>query len=113
MAIFHSVTSKYVLSSKIHSKNNISNLDSCISLSVLDGYLVDNTVYCINGLYISKNKVLNNLKVLLDNNFDKKYKNEELVLYSMIYNYPLLVNRKIIEDLKAIINKKTKLLILR
>jgi len=94
-------------------ENNISNVDRFINLSALDEYLVNNSVYCINGLYISKNKVLNNLNVLLDNKFDKKYTNKELVLYSMIYNYPLLVNRKIIEDLKAILNKKTKLLILK
>lgn len=79
-------------------------------LDIIKGYLKDETTYEFNGIIISKNKVIRNLNILLSSNYDKKYDINELIMYSIIYGYPTLLIKDNINDLKKILNIKTKTL---
>ena len=79
-------------------------------LKSLNKYLINEYSYNIGGLIISKNKVINNMNLLLSNEMEKKYNYDELVYYSIIYGYPMIISKDIIKELRKIFNIKTKTL---
>lgn len=87
----------------------VGSYDLC-DLDCLKNNIKDEYRYEINGIIISKNKIIKNLNNLLSNSYDKKYDINELIMYSMLYGYPMLLTRENINDLRKIFNIKTKTL---
>ena len=77
--------------------------NSDIDLSILDRYKVNDYYYLLGNMYISVNKGKNNLS-----KFEKI--NNELLFYSIIYNYPNIITLEDVIILKEILNIKTKTL---
>ena len=50
------------------------------------------------------------MNLLLSNEMEKKYNYDELVYYSIIYGYPMIISKDIIKELRKIFNIKTKTL---
>ena len=69
-------------------------------LSSIEEYKKDDMSYIINNMIISKNKILKNLNALYLNKFNEKYSYKELLIYSIIYKYPLLIDKNILNNIK-------------
>ena len=70
------------------------------NLENLKIYKYNDFSYKIDNIIISKYKILNNLNILYENKFNEKYTFEELLLYSMFYNYPILIENNILNNIK-------------
>lgn len=79
------------------------------NLSCIEEYLIDEYTYKFKNILISKNKVIRNLSVLFSNNLDNMYSMNDLLLYSIIYNYPNIISKSDFEYLKEILDNKKKL----
>ena len=91
--------------------NNINKNNKLFNLNVISKYLVDEYTYKFNNILISKNKIIKNLNILYENNYNELYSDKDLLLYSIIYNFPNILTKEDIEYVKNIINDKKKLLL--
>ena len=80
--------------------SNNKTINTIFDLSCLEKYKKDDLSYVINNIIISKNKILKNLNILYLNKFNEKYSFEELLIYSIIYKYPLLIDKNILNNIK-------------
>lgn len=78
-----------------------------VDLSLLEDYLKNDYYYKIGNLIISKNKIVRLMNILLYY-FKDSFSYKDLLLYAMIYNQPKIIEREDIEQLKKVLNSKTK-----
>ena len=88
---------------------DITNFDM-LELSLINEYLVNYYFYDINGFIVSSKKVNRCMKILLNSKYKDLYSYNELLLYSIIYNYPKLITRNNLNMLKDLLKIKTKTL---
>lgn len=81
-----------------------------IDLELIEKYRIDDYCYNINGMIISINKIIKCMSSLIDSKLKDLYPINELLYYSIIYNYPKLITRDNIIMLKKILEIKTKTL---
>lgn len=74
-----------------------------VDLTFIDKYLISNIYYDFDGVVISKNKIEKNMNMLLYSDMKDKYSYNELLYYSIIYNYPKLLTEEDICNLKRIV----------
>ena len=91
--------------------NNINKVNKLFDLSIINKYLIDDYTYKFNNILVSKNKVIRNLNILYENNFNLIYSDKDLLLYSIIYNYPNILTNDDIKYIKKIVRKDIKILI--
>lgn len=87
-----------------------SNYENTYNLNKINDYMIDEHTYKFNDILISKNKVIRNLNLLYDYELNKKYSENNLLLFSIIYLYPKILLTSDIEYIKEIINKNIKVL---
>ena len=80
--------------------NEVENTDCNIDLSFLEQFKIDDVSYKIGTLIVSKYKILKNLTILYKNKMYEKYKFNDLLIYSCIYNYPNIIDIKTLNNIK-------------
>ena len=79
-----------------------------ITLPELDKFIINKYCYKFGDLIISKNKVLRNYTILKTCEYNELIPDNEMIFYSILYNYPNTISYNDINNIKNILNKKTK-----
>lgn len=90
-------------------KSGISNFNLYEIDSIKD-YMIDDNTFKFGNILISKYKIFKNLNILHNSVVIKNYSDKELLLFSIIYNYPILLTKEDINSLRKVLNIKTKTL---
>lgn len=75
-----------------------------VDLSILDSYYYNDMSYKIGSLIISKNKLIKNYNKIKNSYLE--YSDNEIILYSILYNYPTTIRYYDIDKLKDIFDVK-------
>ena len=83
---------------------NVLKLNNCTylndTLDILDKYKLNDISYKFDNIIISKYKVIKNINKLIQNNLNNKYSYSDLLIYSILYNYPNTIDTNILNNVK-------------